>query len=505
MFPTNSSNQSSSSWIVHKPVNYQAPTDPTALVKAKTSQFSAVVNSLAGQLPASVQLDQAWLGRVLTVHLANNPGATDPFNIEYRYNPSSGAMLIKHFGLRYGISSLNQKDGRKINWALGASKLTTGKKMTGGSMYRGAWTRLEFSDRNRPHMNIFAKGSVTSPDGSVEAGTFAFIPRMRKSMLTAGKKIHPQKGVVQEGTWAFNSGVNDGRGGMQFIPSNQTAMGKLRVFRAVFESAISSGQPELLPAKEQIENVLEMDDGNIPESKRPVAQQVLAQLVDGMIEPFARKMIHSGSFEPEVLTKLSETLLVILQALNTAPAAEPPQVKTFLNAGQLEQVLVLLKAGQNMLQNDSGKTRHTKQFVDYLDDKLNQIHRIQSDPMTLEQLPEHTRSDFDVMMAAVRADGEALEFASDELKTDRELVMTSVQNFGWALLFASNELKADRDVVMAAVRQEGWALRFASNEIQNDREVVNAAVQHSWDAIRFASEQLRNDPTMTGSAHRRQH
>lgn len=90
---------------------------------------------------------------------------------------------------------------------------------------------------------------------------------------------------------------------------------------------------------------------------------------------------------------------MLLQALNTAPAAERPQV------------LTLLKAGQNTVQNDSEKTRQIKQFVDYLDNKLNQIRRMQSDPMTLQELPEHAFSDFDVVMVAVRADGEALEFA----------------------------------------------------------------------------------------------
>ena len=46
----------------------------------------------------------------------------------------------------------------------------------------------------------------------------------------------------------------------------------------------------------------------------------------------------------------------------------------------------------------------------------------------------------------------------------------------------SMELQADKDVVMAAVKQNGEALRFASKELQKDEEVVLAAEKQEEEA-----------------------
>ena len=67
------------------------------------------------------------------------------------------------------------------------------------------------------------------------------------------------------------------------------------------------------------------------------------------------------------------------------------------------------------------------------------------------------------------------------LKHVREVVIEAVRQDGDALQFASEELTHDRDVLMEAVRQNGDALRFASEELNGDREVVIEAVrQAEW-------------------------
>ena len=55
---------------------------------------------------------------------------------------------------------------------------------------------------------------------------------------------------------------------------------------------------------------------------------------------------------------------------------------------------------------------------------------------------------------------------------DREVVMKAVKQNGDALLHASVELKGDGEVVMEAVKQNGDALEHASVELHTDKEVV---------------------------------
>jgi len=106
---------------------------------------------------------------------------------------------------------------------------------------------------------------------------------------------------------------------------------------------------------------------------------------------------------------------------------------------------------------------------------------------------QELRADREVVLAAVKQDGEALRYASEELRADREVVMPVVQRTGEALQYASQKLKADREVVLAAVQRDSRALRYASAEVRADREVVLAAVQQDGGALEFASKELRAD------------
>ena len=56
--------------------------------------------------------------------------------------------------------------------------------------------------------------------------------------------------------------------------------------------------------------------------------------------------------------------------------------------------------------------------------------------------------------------------ASAELQADREVVLAAVRQNGNALWFASEALQADRYVVLEAVREEGLALEYASDELK---------------------------------------
>ena len=57
------------------------------------------------------------------------------------------------------------------------------------------------------------------------------------------------------------------------------------------------------------------------------------------------------------------------------------------------------------------------------------------------------------------------------MKNEKEVVLAAVKQNGDALEYASEGMKNDKKVVLAALAQNGNALQFASEEMQNDKEV----------------------------------
>ena len=61
---------------------------------------------------------------------------------------------------------------------------------------------------------------------------------------------------------------------------------------------------------------------------------------------------------------------------------------------------------------------------------------------------------------------------SEKLKADREVVLEAVKNNGNALAYAAEDLRCDREIVMEAVTNFGDALNYASEIIQDDAELI---------------------------------
>ncbi len=95
----------------------------------------------------------------------------------------------------------------------------------------------------------------------------------------------------------------------------------------------------------------------------------------------------------------------------------------------------------------------------------------------------------------------SLEQASPKLKADREVVLVAVKQDGNALEWASPELRNDREVVLEAMNQDvylkcdteefGIPLKWASPELKNDREIVLVAATKSIRALEYASEEMQ--------------
>ena len=69
-----------------------------------------------------------------------------------------------------------------------------------------------------------------------------------------------------------------------------------------------------------------------------------------------------------------------------------------------------------------------------------------------------------------------------------------------ALQFASSEWRGDWEMVMIAVKQNGNALQYASTALQDNCQIVLTAVSQTAGALRSASEELLENEDFLYSA-----
>eukprot|EP00971_Amphidinium_carterae_P009271 183031-Amphidinium_carterae.1 len=113
----------------------------------------------------------------------------------------------------------------------------------------------------------------------------------------------------------------------------------------------------------------------------------------------------------------------------------------------------------------------------------------------LQKAAEEFKADHEIVLAAVKQEGNALECAAEECKADRAIVLAAVKQDGAALRHAAEECKADREIVLAAVKQNGEALQCAAEQCKADHHVVWTAVEEHPGAIQHAAEELLLDST----------
>jgi hypothetical protein len=110
----------------------------------------------------------------------------------------------------------------------------------------------------------------------------------------------------------------------------------------------------------------------------------------------------------------------------------------------------------------------------------------------LECASDELKNNFEIVLEAVKQNGYALEYASDELKNDFKIVLAAVKQHEYALIYASDELKNNFEIVLAAVKRNGYALEYASDELKNNFEIVLEAVTQDGRALEYVSDELKN-------------
>lgn len=88
--------------------------------------------------------------------------------------------------------------------------------------------------------------------------------------------------------------------------------------------------------------------------------------------------------------------------------------------------------------------------------------------------------------------------ANEKLQGDRDVMLAAVKVDGQALYYGSKEIRNDKDVVLEAVTKKGLILKYASNELRKDKEIVLVAIKQDKRALEYvSSEELKQDPDIT--------
>ena len=536
MSPGNPPAHGYSSWASEKPVNYRLPSDSIELVRAKVGQFNAVVNRLALHTSSQFVVDHAGLTRLLAYHLAQNPAATDPFNIKFRLNPASGDIEIQHFDLECRISQADR-----------------GQAAGHGS---AAGIHLQ-ADSFRQALSIYLDqnfSSVAEKTDLLQACDVALrhdsgLAGFNLATRVANVDLLPPPETLHHSIRMVGGNSPELQ---RYVARRSLASLIERIIRPANTQMLSSQAIEPQSLSKIVQTCLVfLRVLNTADQANPICtgtglsmdqlRQLLIVLRTGGFHVLQTDQLQAG-YVLQFVAHLHNKL-VSLEILELNPGMfehMPPDVRSDLDvamAAVQQNGSSLAFVGRELRNNREVVLNSVRQFglsLEFASEELRNdrgvvMQAIAQDPMALESAGMGLRGDRDLIMMAVRKNGlalefgtdelrndrdlvlvavgqngMALEFASDELRNDREVVMTAVQSddcleetFGemmLALEFASAELRNDREVVMAAVRKEGWALRAASDRLRGDREVVTAAVQQDAFALDFASEALRNDP-----------
>ncbi|EFC41328.1 predicted protein [Naegleria gruberi] len=129
---------------------------------------------------------------------------------------------------------------------------------------------------------------------------------------------------------------------------------------------------------------------------------------------------------------------------------------------------------------------------------FNILEKIEKCPFALStvlnHIPEVMKSDFDIMLKAVKIDPISFMHASDQLMHDQEFVLKCLGRYS-DLIFPMipNEFLQDREFLMEMLEINGSLLEYAPSEFQDDEEMVLQALKSDGGSIDFVSTRLKND------------
>lgn len=106
------------------------------------------------------------------------------------------------------------------------------------------------------------------------------------------------------------------------------------------------------------------------------------------------------------------------------------------------------------------------------------------------EVPERYKTHRQICRAVLYNDPDALQNALEYVRDDKDLVIRAMKRNGDQLGFASERLQRDYDVVLAAVTNDGHAIRLAPLEMRENKNICLAAVNSSLGALRHMSTSM---------------
>ena len=93
-------------------------------------------------------------------------------------------------------------------------------------------------------------------------------------------------------------------------------------------------------------------------------------------------------------------------------------------------------------------------------------------------------------------DEEEKEYDIEEVEKNydnKEFMEEALKNHAtWVIAYASDRLHADKDLMLEAVKQDGQMLYYASKSLRDNEEIVKNAIENKWLILKYASKRLRS-------------
>ena len=99
-----------------------------------------------------------------------------------------------------------------------------------------------------------------------------------------------------------------------------------------------------------------------------------------------------------------------------------------------------------------------------------------------------------LILLAVKQDGNLIGYLSFDMKNDKEFVLEAVKNNGYYLDLINNNMCNDEDVVLEAIKQDSESLCYASSDnMRNNKRIVLEAVKQDDISLCYTSNNIRNN------------
>jgi hypothetical protein len=128
--------------------------------------------------------------------------------------------------------------------------------------------------------------------------------------------------------------------------------------------------------------------------------------------------------------------------------------------------------------------------------KLNRnyvLETIRNIPQDLEYAKVF-QNDMEVVLEAVKREGDALEYASQELKNNKIIILraiTSKKHKFSTFKYASSELKNDKEFVLQAIKVSRQVFRYCNEILKTDRDIL-LILNRQWDIQKERILNLKN-------------